>query len=79
MFDAGYEFERLADDEDNILNLSGRKNKLNAQAYKLSIYYKALFLYEIAAGEGHKISEHRINIVQEKIRDLESNQKARRL
>ena len=78
MFDAGYEFERLADDEDNILNLNGRKNKMNARAFKLSIYNRALFLYEMAASEGHLLADRRIDIVAGKIRDLESIQTRRR-
>lgn len=67
LYNAGYELEKLADDDENILDLKGKKNKLNGLSYRTSIYEKALLFYQMAAEEGHQPSKNRCSLVTAKI------------
>lgn len=70
LYNAGYELEKLADDDENILNLKGKRNKLSGMSYKASIYEKSLLFYQMAAKEGHQPSQSRYSIVRNKIAQM---------
>lgn len=61
------ELEKLADDDENILDLKGKRNKLSGMSYKASIYEKSLLFYQMAAKEGHRASQSRYSIIRNKI------------
>ena len=67
LYNVGYELEKLADDDENILDLKGKRNKLSGMSYKASIYEKSLLFYQMAAKEGHQPSQSRYGIVRNKI------------
>lgn len=70
LFKAGIELESLADDSGNILSLRGYRNRSKGKQYRISIYEKAAFFYNLAAGEGHPGSIERAQAVEKKIAEL---------
>lgn len=65
LYQAGTELEELADS--GLLNVSGRRDKLNVSGYRKQIYGKALASYRKAAAQGHEGAKGRIATVEEKL------------
>lgn len=68
LYQAGTELEELADS--GLLNVSGRRDKLNVSGYRKQIYGKALASYRKAAAQGHEGAKGRIATVEEKLSGL---------
>lgn len=70
LFQAGQEFEKLADEGDTALDVGGRKDKNRVKEYKKSIYAKAIHFYLEAAGQGHNAANERVEAVRNKMMAL---------
>lgn len=70
IYRAGCEFERLADEGDLTLTVSGRKDKEKVRNYKKSIYEKAGEFYRQASNMGHAEAKGKCVVITYKINSL---------
>lgn len=70
VYQAGCEFERLGDEGDQTLNVTGRKDKEMVRAYKKAIYEKASQFYHTAADMEHSAAKGRCEVISYKISSL---------
>lgn len=67
---AGCDFERLGDEGDQTLNVTGRKDKEMVRAYKKAIYEKANQFFQQAASMNHAGAKGRCEVISYKIASL---------
>lgn len=70
VFKAGCEFERLGDESDVALSVSGRKDKEKVRQYKKAIYEKANQFFQQAASKDHAEAKGRCEVIAYKIYSL---------
>lgn len=70
VYQAGCDFERLGDEGDQTLNVTGRKDKEMVRAYKKAIYEKASQFYHTAADMEHSAAKGRCEVISYKIASL---------
>lgn len=70
VYQAGCEFERLGDEGDQTLNVSGRKDKEMVRTYKKAIYEKACQFFQQAANMDHAGAKGRYEVISYKISSL---------
>jgi len=70
VYQAGCEFERLGDEGDQALNVSGRKDKEMVRTYKKAIYEKASQFFQQAANMDHAGAKGRCEVISYKISSL---------
>lgn len=70
VFQAGCEFERLGDEGDQLLNVSGKKDKEKVRMYKKAIYEKAGQCFRQAADMEHSGAANRREAIEYKIASL---------
>lgn len=70
VYQAGCEFERLGDEGEQTLAVSGRKDKEMVRAYKKAIYEKASQFYHTAANMDHSAAKGRCEVISYKIASL---------
>ena len=70
VYQAGCDFERLGDEGDQTLNVTGRKDKEMVRAYKKAIYEKASQFYHTAANMDHSAAKGRCEVIFYKIASL---------
>lgn len=70
LFQAAEDFEKLADDDEQILKVWGRSNKNKVIEYKKLMYGKAVTLYKQAEESGKSEAAERISSIAEKISAL---------
>lgn len=70
IYQAGLEFERLGNEADQMLTVSGRKDKEMVRSYKKAIYEKASEFYNQAANMNHAGAKGRIEVIDYKIASI---------
>lgn len=70
VYQAGCEFERLGDEGEQTLAVSGRKDKEMVRSYKKAIYEKAAQFFRQAAGMNHAGAQGRCEVINYKIQSL---------
>lgn len=70
VFQAGCDFERLGDEGEQTLNVTGKKDKEMVRAYKKAIYEKARQFYNTAANMNHAGAKGRSEVISYKISSL---------
>lgn len=71
LFQAGRELEALGDVAEEVLSVSGKKNKTKVGSFKKSIYEKALVYYNEAAAQNHEGAIEQIFSLKQKIGEIE--------
>jgi len=70
VYEAGLEFERLGDRDDQSLDVSGKRNKEKIRTFKRSIYEKAGQFYREAANANHSEAAGRCEVISYKLSAL---------
>lgn len=70
VYQAGLEFERLGNEADQMLAVSGKKDKEMVRSYKKAIYEKAAECYTQAANMNHSGAKGRIEVISYRIASL---------
>lgn len=70
IFKAGSEFEAIADE--GAFKITGKKNKMSVNDYRISLYEKALDYYKMASEMKHPGAVSKIAVIEQKIKALQN-------